>query len=236
MRVRAYQRLRKLAIGLQAHCRGFLARRLYSDRMRVRAVICSRSWKRLRIRPEKLKLDVLKALETEAKALRTDQNEKDSLINALQSELAKERDANWKLLEEKKEIANQYKKDRETWEGEKRDKQHEQEKKALSAELEAERQSRQKLLSSQYELQERLDSMQRMQNRLSALQGELSRTSKRDNDLEDRLMTRMSSPPTNANVDRFKVEELEMENKKLREHLDRLRAAGDSVLVSKEVL
>ncbi|KOB66519.1 putative myosin VA [Operophtera brumata] len=38
MRVRAYQRLRKLVIGLQAHCRGFLARRLYSDRMRVRAV------------------------------------------------------------------------------------------------------------------------------------------------------------------------------------------------------
>ncbi|KOB66343.1 Dilute class unconventional myosin, partial [Operophtera brumata] len=45
----------------------------------------------------------------------------------------------------------------------------------------------------------------------------------------------MSSPPTNANVDRFKVEELEMENKKLREHLDRLRAAGDSVLVSKNM-
>lgn len=42
-----------------------------------------------------------------------------------------------------------------------RDKIHEQEKKALNAELEAERQSRQKLLSAQYELQERIDSLQR---------------------------------------------------------------------------
>ncbi|KOB66520.1 putative myosin VA [Operophtera brumata] len=42
MRVRA--RLRKLAIGLQAHYRGFLARRLYSDRMRVRAVSTYYKW------------------------------------------------------------------------------------------------------------------------------------------------------------------------------------------------
>ena len=42
-----------------------------------------------------------------------------------------------------------------------RDKQHEAEKRALCLELESERQSRQKLLSSQYELQERLDCMQR---------------------------------------------------------------------------
>ncbi|XP_013136576.1 PREDICTED: unconventional myosin-Va [Papilio polytes] len=183
-------------------------------------------------------------------------------------------------------------------------KQHEAEKRALCAELEAERQSRQKLLSSQYELQERLDTMQRapatkehrrslsdasnasqqettveddygygsvrsvetsrpaleavnwsagqhngpappiadaglvlrMQNRISALQSDLSRTSKRANDLEERLMNRLSSPPSNPNVDRFKVEELEIENKKLREHLDRLRASTDSVLISKEVI
>ncbi|KPI96619.1 Myosin-Va [Papilio xuthus] len=183
-------------------------------------------------------------------------------------------------------------------------KQHEAEKRALCAELEEERQSRQKLLSSQYELQERLDSLQRapatkehrrslsdasnasqqettveddygygsvrsvetsrpaleavnwsagqhngptppiadaglvlrMQNRISALQSDLSRTSKRANDLEERLMNRLSSPPSNPNVDRFKVEELEIENKKLREHLDRLRASTDSVLISKEVI
>ncbi|XP_026332602.1 unconventional myosin-Va [Hyposmocoma kahamanoa] len=167
------------------------------------------------------------------------------------------------------------------------------EKKILSEELEAERQSRQKLLSSQYELQERLDALQRapptrehrrslsdasnnsqqettveddygygsvrsvettrpaleavnwsagqhngpiadaglvlrMQNRISALQSELSRTAKRANDLEERLMNRVSSAPTNPNLDRFKVEELEMENKKLREHLDRLRVTSDS--------
>ncbi|KAL4712141.1 hypothetical protein ACJJTC_011002, partial [Scirpophaga incertulas] len=184
-----------------------------------------------------------------------------------------------------------------------RDKQHELEKKALSDELEAERQSRQKLLSSQYELQERIDTLQRapvnkehrrslsdasnnsqaettveddygygsvrsvetsrpaleavnwsagshngpmpiadaglvlrMQNRISALQSELSRTSKRANDLEERLMSRLVTPPSNPNIDRFKVEELEIENKKLKEHLDRLRAAGDSVMVSKEVI
>ncbi|PZC84833.1 hypothetical protein B5X24_HaOG203823 [Helicoverpa armigera] len=185
-----------------------------------------------------------------------------------------------------------------------RDKQHEQEKKALNAELEAERQSRQKLLSAQYELQERIDSLQskpapkehrrslsdasnnsqqettveddygygsvrsvessrpaleavnwsagthngptqpsadaglvlRMRNRISALQSELSRTTKRATDLEERIMNRHSSAPTNPNIDRYKLEELEIENKKLREHLDRLRAAGDTVLVSKEVI
>uniref|UniRef100_A0A2H1V2L3 SFRICE_008266 n=1 Tax=Spodoptera frugiperda TaxID=7108 RepID=A0A2H1V2L3_SPOFR len=185
-----------------------------------------------------------------------------------------------------------------------RDKQHEQEKKALNAELEAERQSRQKLLSAQYELQERIDSLQskpapkehrrslsdasnnsqqettveddygygsvrsvestrpaleavnwsagthngptqpvadaglvlRMRNRISALQSELSRTTKRAADLEDRIMNRHSTPATNPNIDRYKLEELEIENKKLREHLDRLRAAGDSMLVSKEVI
>jgi hypothetical protein len=46
----------------------------------------------------------------------------------------------------------------------------------------------------------------------------------------------VASPPTNPNSDRFKVEELEIENKKLREHLDRLRAASDTALVSKEVM
>ncbi|GBP44761.1 Unconventional myosin-Va [Eumeta japonica] len=75
----------------------------------------------------------------------------------------------------------------------------------------------------------------RMQNRLSALQSELSRTTKRARDLEERLMTRLSSSPTNPNVERFKVEELEIENKKQKEQLDRLRAAGGGPLLAKEV-
>ncbi|XP_059058962.1 unconventional myosin-Va [Achroia grisella] len=271
----------------------------------------------------KSKLELLKLVEIEVKTLRVGIDDKDSLIIALQAELASEKDSNMRLSEEKKEIEQQYKKDREESEAEseklaeelrsnkerydldieERDKQHEQEKKALCAELEAERQSRQKLLSSQYELQERLDALQRtsapkehrrslsdasnnsqqettveddygygsvrsvettrpaleavnwstgshngaapiadaglvlrMQNRISALQSELSRTSKRAADLEERLMNRMASPPSNPNIDRFKVEELEIENKKLREHLDRLREAGDSMLISKEVI
>ncbi|KAL0809792.1 hypothetical protein ABMA28_011288 [Loxostege sticticalis] len=269
------------------------------------------------------KLEVLKLVEIEVKTLKVDRVEKDNLIESLKAELAEERDSNKLLVEQMEEMQRKYKKEKEDLEMEseklanelrsnkehfelaieERDKQHELEKKALSAELEAERQSRQKLLSSQYELQERLDSLQRapptkehrrslsdastnsqqettveddygygsvrsvettrpaleavnwsagshngpspiadaglvlrMQNRISALQSELSRTAKRANDLEERLMTRLSSPPTNPNIDRFKVEELEIENKKLREHLDRLRAAGDSILVSKEVI
>ncbi|XP_052757132.1 unconventional myosin-Va isoform X2 [Galleria mellonella] len=272
----------------------------------------------------KAKLELLKLVEIEVKTLRVGIDDKDSMIAALQDELTSERDSNRRLTDEKKEIEQQYKKNREEWEAEseklanelrsnkehydlvieERDKRHEQEKKALSAELEAERQSRQKLLSSQYELQERLDALQRtpapkehrrslsdasnnsqqettieddygygsvrsvetnrpaleavnwstgshngpappiadaglvlrMQNRISALQSELSRTTKRAADLEERLMNRMASPPSNPNIDRFKVEELEIENKKLREHLDRLRAAGDSMLISKEVI
>ncbi|CAG9794436.1 unnamed protein product [Diatraea saccharalis] len=269
------------------------------------------------------KLEVLKLVEIEAKALKVGNHDKDNLIAALQAELTKEKDSNKRLIEEKEEIEKAYKKEREEWQAEskkleeelrsnkehydmaieERDKQHELEKKTLCEELEAERQSRQKLLSSQYELQERYDSLQRapptkehrrslsdasnnsqqettveddygygsvrsvestrpaleavnwsagshngpvpiadaglvlrMQNRISALQSELSRTAKRANDLEERLLNRLSSPPSNPNIDRFKVEELEIENKKLREHLDRLRAAGDSLLVSKEVI
>ncbi|XP_049882517.1 unconventional myosin-Va isoform X2 [Pectinophora gossypiella] len=271
----------------------------------------------------KAKLELLKLVEIEAKTLRVDLSDKNNLISSLKEELESERDSNKRLIEEKREIEKKYEEDRRTWEEEseklanelrsnkehfemaieERDKQHETEKKALSAELEAERQSRQKLLSSQYELQERLDSIQRapptkehrrslsdasnnsqqettveddygygsvrsvettrpaleavnwsagsqngpapiadaglvlrMQNRISALQSELSRTAKRANDLEERLMSRLSSAPSNPNVERFKVEELEMENKKLREHLDRLRATGDSLLLSKEVI
>ncbi|XP_037296114.1 unconventional myosin-Va isoform X2 [Manduca sexta] len=271
----------------------------------------------------KAKLEVLKLVEIEFKTLKVDNTDKDSLISALQAELTSERDSNKRLIEEKKEIEKQYKKDKDLWEEEseklanelrsnkehfelaieERDKQHEIEKNALSAELEAERQSRQKLLSSQYELQERIDTLQRapptkehrrslsdasnnsqqettveddygygsvrsvettrpaleavnwsagshngpmpiadaglvlrMQNRISALQSELSRTAKRAADLEERLMNRLSSPPSNPSTDRFKLEELEIENKKLREHLDRLRAAGDSTHVSKEVM
>ncbi|XP_060808766.1 unconventional myosin-Va [Amyelois transitella] len=269
------------------------------------------------------KLELLRLVEIESKTLKVDITEKNNLIASLQAELTSERDSNKRLAEEKKMIEEQYKKDREEWEAEseklarelksdkenfeliieERDKQHKQEKEALSEELEAERQSRQKLLSSQYELQERIDSLQRtpatkehrrslsdastnsqqettveddygygsvrsvettrpaleavnwstgapnggapiadaglvlrMQNRISALQSELSRTTKRATDLEERLMNRLSSPPTNPNIDRFRVEELEIENKKLRENLDRLRAAGDSVLISKEVI
>ncbi|XP_050678764.1 unconventional myosin-Va isoform X2 [Leptidea sinapis] len=76
----------------------------------------------------------------------------------------------------------------------------------------------------------------RMQNRISTLQSELSRTTKRATDLEERLMNRLMLPASNPNSDRFKVEELEIENKKLREQLDRLRAAGDSIILSKEVV
>ncbi|CAK1593456.1 unnamed protein product [Parnassius mnemosyne] len=396
---RKYRRLRALAIGLQAHARGYLARRLYRDRRRVLAVItiqryargflarqrvkkmkrqiviaqaavrrflARRQYKRLRIEARSLdhvkslnkglenkiislqqrlgdaleraraieplqaqladlraKLELLKLVEIEAKTLRVDIQDKDSLIASLQDELTSERDSNKRLVEEKNEVENKYNKHKDVWLEEskkladelkstkehfemaieERDKQHESEKRALCAELEAERQSRQKLLSSQYELQERLDAMQRapptkehrrsfsdasnasqqettveddygygsvrsvetsrpaleavnwaagqhngptpiadaglvlrMQNRISALQSELSRTSKRAHDLEERLMNRLSSPPSNPNTDRFRVEELEIENKKLREHLDRLRAAGDSLLVSKEVI
>ncbi|XP_028170018.1 unconventional myosin-Va-like [Ostrinia furnacalis] len=277
----------------------------------------------LQVAELRAKLEGLKLVEIEVKTLKVDRVEKDNLIESLKAELAQERDSNKVMVEQMEEMKRKYKKEKEDLEMESeklanelrsnkehyelaiedRDKQHELEKKALSAELEAERQSRQKLLSSQYELQERLDSLQRapppkehrrslsdastnsqqettveddygygsvrsvettrpaleavnwsagshngpspiadaglvlrMQNRISALQSELSRTAKRANDLEERLMTRLSSPPTNPNIDRFKVEELEIENKKLREHLDRLRAAGDSILVSKEVI
>lgn len=272
----------------------------------------------------KAKLEILKLVEIEAKALRTDVTDKDNIISALREELKIEKDSNKRLEDEKKTAEEQYKTEKKLMEDEsekladelrstkehyelaieERDKIHEQEKKALSAELEAERQSRQKLLSAQYELQERIDSLQRvpapkehrrslsdasnnsqqettveddygygsvrsvestrpaleavnwsagshngptvpvadaglvlrMRNRISALQSELSRTMKRANDLEERIMNRNSSTPMNPNTDRYKLEELEIENKKLREHLDRLRATGDPMLISKEVI
>ncbi|XP_041984845.1 unconventional myosin-Va isoform X2 [Aricia agestis] len=269
------------------------------------------------------KLEMHKAVEIEAKALKESINSKENLLTKLQAELAEEKEKNKRVLTEKKELEEKYKRDKEALASEseklanelrsnkehyelaleERDKQHEAEKKALCLELEAERQSRQKLLSSQYELQERLDTIQRapapkehrrslsdastnsqqentveddfgygsvrsvettrpaleavnwsagthngptpmadaglvlrMQNRISVLQGELSRTAKRAADLEDRLTNRLMSPPSNPDTDRFKVEELEIENKKLREHLNRLRAAGDGNQVSKEIL
>lgn len=46
---------------------------------------------------------------------------------------------------------------------------------------------------------------------------------------------RMTSPPSNPDSDRFKVEELEIENKKLREHLERIRGA-DATHISKEIV
>ncbi|XP_075988529.1 dilute class unconventional myosin [Anticarsia gemmatalis] len=278
----------------------------------------------LQIADLKAKLEILRHVESEAKSLRTDIVDKDNIISSLREELTSERDSNKVLQQEKKLLQQEYEKQKKLMEDEseklanelrstkehydlaieERDKVHEQEKKALNAELEAERQSRQKLLSAQYELQERIDSLQRapapkehrrslsdasnnsqqettveddygygsvrsvestrpaleavnwsagthngsnvpvadaglvlrMRNRISALQSELSRTTKRANDLEERIMNRHSSPPTNPNIDRYKLEELEIENKKLREHLDRLRAAADSVLVSKEVI
>ncbi|XP_048478545.1 unconventional myosin-Va [Plutella xylostella] len=274
----------------------------------------------------KTRLEALRPLEIEVKSLREDHREKDNLLAALQQELASERESNKTLRTEKKHIEETYKKEKVVWEEEseklakelrsnkehydmereERDKRHEAEKKALCAELEIERQSRQKLLSTQYELQERLDNLQRapapkehrrslsnvssvsqaetavveddygygsvrsvesargaleavnwaagapnsgttapvadaglvlrMQNRLAALQSELSRTTQRAADLEERLLTRLQSSPTNPSIDRYKVEELEIENKKLREHLERLRASGDSLLLSKEVI
>ncbi|XP_023938107.2 unconventional myosin-Va [Bicyclus anynana] len=273
----------------------------------------------------KAKLETLKLVEIEAKALKVDIHSKDNLLNDLRIELAEEKDSNKRLVEEKKEIQAKYKKEKETWEREseklanelknnkehyemaieERDKRHEAEKKALCLDLENERQSRQKLLSSQYDLQERLDSLHRapskehrrslsdastnsqqettveddfgygsvrstessrpaleavnwsttnsnssqngptpmadaglvlrMRNRISVLQSELSRTAKRAQDLEDRLTNRLTSPPANPDSDRFKVEELEIENKKLREDLEHLRAL-DSAHMSKEVI
>lgn len=47
---------------------------------------------------------------------------------------------------------------------------------------------------------------------------------------------RVSTSPINPSAERFKLEELEIENKKLREHLDKMRAAADSVIVSKQVI
>lgn len=46
----------------------------------------------------------------------------------------------------------------------------------------------------------------------------------------------MTSPPSHPDTDRYKVEELEIENKKLREHLDRVRSSGDGVHLSKAVM
>nr|XP_026483692.1 unconventional myosin-Va [Vanessa tameamea] len=394
-----YRRLRKLAVGLQARCRGYLARRLYKNKKilkvtigiqryargylarqkakkkRRQIIICQsavrrwaarRQYKRLRIEARSLdhvktlnkglenkiislqqrledalgqarrieplqaaiadlkaKVESLKLVEVEAKVLKVDIVSKDNLLNALRVDIAKEKETNKKLIEEKRAIEENYKKHKEVWEAEseklanelksnkehydmaieERDKQHEAEKKALCLELESERQSRQKLLSSQYELQERFDSIQtrapvpkehrrslsdastnsqqeitveddfgygsvrsvessrpaleavnwsagshngpapmadaglvlRMQNRISVLQSELSRTAKRAADLEERLMNRMTSPPSNPDTDRFRVEELEIENKKLREHLERLRSA-DTSQTSREIV
>ncbi|XP_046974746.1 unconventional myosin-Va isoform X2 [Vanessa cardui] len=271
----------------------------------------------------KAKVETLKLVEVEAKVLKVDIVSKDNLLNTLRVDIANEKEANKRLIEEKRAIEEEYKKHKEIWEAEseklanelksnkehyemaieERDKQHEAEKKALCLELESERQSRQKLLSSQYELQERFDSIQtrapvpkehrrslsdastnsqqeitveddfgygsvrsvessrpaleavnwsagshngpapmadaglvlRMQNRISVLQSELSRTAKRAADLEERLMNRMTSPPSNPDTDRFRVEELEIENKKLREHLERLRSA-DTSQTSREIV
>ncbi|CAG9573728.1 unnamed protein product [Danaus chrysippus] len=268
------------------------------------------------------KLENHKILTIEVKALKVDIAAKDNLLSKLQAELAAEKEANKRLLEEKKAIEGEYKKNKEEFEAYSdklsnelestkehysmliadRDKQHEDEKRALRLELENERQSRQKMLSSQYEMQERIDTLQRvpppkehrrslsdvsinsqqettveddfgygsvrsvettrpaleavnwsagqhngpmpiadaglvlrMQTRISALQGELARTTKRAADLEDRLASRLSAPGgPHPDSDRFRVEELEMENKKLREQLDRLRAADTSL--SREVL
>ncbi|XP_050358779.1 unconventional myosin-Va isoform X3 [Nymphalis io] len=270
----------------------------------------------------KAKVEALKLVEMESKVLKVDIVSKDNLLNTLRVDIATEKETNKKLIEEKRSIEEKYKKNKEAWEAEseklanelksnkehyemaieERDKQHEAEKKALCLELESERQSRQKLLSSQYELQERFDSIQRapvpkehrrslsdastnsqqeitveddfgygsvrsvessrpaleavnwsagshngpapmadaglvlrMQNRISVLQSELSRTAKRAADLEERLMNRMTSPPSNPDTDRFRVEELEIENKKLREHLERLRSA-DTSQTSREIV
>ncbi|RVE40318.1 hypothetical protein evm_015032, partial [Chilo suppressalis] len=64
------------------------------------------------------KLELLKLVEIEAKSLRVGNNDKDSLIAALQAELTSERDSNKRLIEEKKEIEQAYKKEREEWQAE----------------------------------------------------------------------------------------------------------------------
>lgn len=64
------------------------------------------------------KLELLKLVDIEAKTLKVDIADKDSLIAALQAELASERDSNKRLLEQKREIEDRYKSDRVIWEEE----------------------------------------------------------------------------------------------------------------------
>lgn len=64
------------------------------------------------------KVEILRHVETEAKTLRTDIVDKDSLIASLKAELTQERDSNKLLKQEKKTIEEQYEKNRVAWEEE----------------------------------------------------------------------------------------------------------------------
>ncbi|RVE42854.1 hypothetical protein evm_012472 [Chilo suppressalis] len=115
-----YLRLTRALRGLQARARGFLARRFV---VRQKYLRLTRALRGLQARARgflarRAKLELLKLVEIEAKSLRAGNNDKDSLIAALQAELTSERDSNKRLIEEKKEIEQAYKKEREEWQAE----------------------------------------------------------------------------------------------------------------------
>jgi hypothetical protein len=57
-------------------------------------------------------------VEIEVKTLKVGNEDKDSVIAALQAELTSERDSNKRLIEDKQEIEKTYKMEREEWEAE----------------------------------------------------------------------------------------------------------------------
>lgn len=126
----------------------------------------------------------MKALEVELKELKINLNNKDKLIDKLNSELSVERGNNIELLEEKNKAIEQFNKEKQTWqyESEKIGKelaglkelnlssqidsekklktQYELEKRELLSELDLEKTAYQKLLSDQYQLQARLEELE----------------------------------------------------------------------------
>ncbi|KAI8441579.1 hypothetical protein MSG28_015160 [Choristoneura fumiferana] len=156
-----YQRLRRLAIGLQARARGYLARQLYRDRRRVKAAMVIQRYARGYLARKRVK-----------------KMRRQLVIAQAAAELESERDSNKQLIEEKKEIEKKYIIEREAmvpglWKMDPT--------RCGRKSLRAERSSG-KIADAGLVL--------RMQNRISALQSELSRTTKRATDLEERLMSK----------------------------------------------